>query len=58
MNTHARRSHKNPNQTKRHRKWATKRRKQTKKARTNNRIFESLQEAEEETNRVVEKDTK
>jgi hypothetical protein len=28
--------------------------KETKKATTNNRILESLQEAEEETNRVVE----
>jgi hypothetical protein len=55
MNTHARRSYKNSNQTKRHRKWAPKREKQTKKATTNNRILESLQEAEEEANRVVEK---
>jgi hypothetical protein len=55
MNTHARRSYKNSNQTKRQRKWAPKRKKQTKKATTNNRILESLQEAEEETNRIVEK---
>jgi hypothetical protein len=55
MNTQSRRSYKNSNQTKRNRKWAPK---QTKKATTNNRILESLQEAEDETNRVVKENTK